>query len=94
VKDLPDIALLAGTGPFEAKALREAVEATFVARGTHPVPNALPDPPRSWAAQYERLADVDGLPWPTMVELLKAVRAFIDPVLSAPVGKWDPKTNR
>jgi hypothetical protein len=45
VKDLPDIALLASTGPFESHAIRAAILATFDARITHAPPLGIPLPP-------------------------------------------------
>jgi len=41
VKDLPDIALLAGVREVEARYLRRALEQTFTSRSTHPLPNLL-----------------------------------------------------
>lgn len=66
IKDLPDLALLATTGLFEASELRRALERTFSFRGTHALPSSLPPPPTSWAPPYERMATEDSLPWPTL----------------------------
>jgi hypothetical protein len=90
VKDLPDIALLAQVGRLEADRLRAALHATFEFRKTQPLPLALPPPPSSWETVYERMAREDELPWRTLPELLVAVRAFIDPVLSGATGTWEP----
>lgn len=92
VKDLPDIALLASTGPFDADDLLKAFEQTFTFRATHGLPLTLPAPPASWAAPYARMAREDGLRWATIDELVTVVRAFIDPVLARRSGSWTPQT--
>lgn len=90
VKDLPDLALLAQTGPFVAAELREALERTFAFRNTHSVPAALPPPPESWAPAYARTARQDQLPWPSLDEVTAAVKAFLDPLLAGVVETWRP----
>jgi Nucleotidyl transferase AbiEii toxin, Type IV TA system len=90
VKDLPDFALLAMTGPFESSDLRNAIEATFSFRGTHPIPRALPAPPEGWRAVYERMAREDDLPWATLDAVYEVARSFLDPVLGRRAGTWDP----
>lgn len=90
VKDLPDIALLGQTGPFDAESLRDAVQKTFAFRKTHPVPARLPSPPPSWAPTYARMAAEDALPWITLDALEQAARAFLDPLLGDTDGAWDP----
>lgn len=91
VKDLPDLALLAQTGPFAAAALRQALERTFEFRGTHPLPASLPPPPESWTETYARTARQDQLPWPTLAEVTAAARAFLDPLLADAVETWVPE---
>jgi hypothetical protein len=91
VKDLSDIALLAQVGRLDAERLRAALQATFAFRKTQPLPSSLPPPPLSWEPVYERMAREDELPWRTLAELLVAVRAFIDPVLSGATGTWEPE---
>jgi len=91
VKDLPDLALLGRTRRIEAKALREAIVATFAFRQTQPVPVFVPDPPAEWAPVYERMARQDELEWRTVYDVVSAVRAFLGPVLSGEdVGRWIP----
>jgi len=90
VKDLPDLALLAQTGPFDSTSLRDAVQKTFAFRKTHPVPARLQSPPSSWAPTYTRIATEDALPWSSLDVLEQAVRAFVDPLLGDEGGKWDP----
>lgn len=48
VRDLPDLALLATTGPIEGSTLRRAIKSTFEFRGTHPVPMVVPPPLAFW----------------------------------------------
>jgi hypothetical protein len=94
VKDLPDLALLAGSGPFVGSRLRAAIEATFNFRGSHTAPASLPPPPSQWTQRYEVLARDDDLPWATLEEVYAAARAFLDPVLADRAGEWDAKTGR
>jgi hypothetical protein len=89
VKDLPDIALLATTGPFRSDLLREAIRATFAHRATHPPPSALPPPPASWVRPYEDMAQENDLPWPTLEDVFATVSAFLSPVLLGAGGTWD-----
>lgn len=91
VKDLPDMALLATTGAYDARELLEAFKVTFRFRNTHQLPSAVPNPPASWAAPYARMAREDQLKWTTIDELLEAVRAFIDPILAGRPGRWEPE---
>ena len=91
VKDLPDLALIATAGSLEASRLRTAIDQTFAFRSTHAVPEHLPAPPESWEAPYATMARADQLRWTTLVDALRAARAFLDPVLagqSSPI--WDP----
>jgi hypothetical protein len=91
VKDLADIALLATLEGLAASDVRAAIEATFAFRGSHPVPNALPDPHESWVERYRRLAKEEGLPWPELADVLSASRAFLEPVLAGVEGTWDAR---
>ncbi len=92
IKDLPDIALLATTGPFTAAQLRAAIDATFRVRAVQPVCAALPQPPSSWAAPYAVMAAQDELPWLTLTEVVVAASAFLDPILADRGGTWSPST--
>jgi predicted nucleotidyltransferase component of viral defense system len=92
VKDLPDLALLAMTGPFESRAVREAIHATFTLRSTHLPPTAIAAPPESWRVPYARMAQENALRWASLDGVLAAVRSFLDPVLRGEDGVWDPDT--
>lgn len=61
LKDLPDLALLAGVRLLEAERVRAALEQTFGFRKTHDLPTTVPAPPASWAAPYAALAAEDQL---------------------------------
>jgi len=92
VKDLPDLALLGQVGERDVALLRAAIEQTFAYRGTHAVPAQLPDPPASWEHPYAEMAGEDSLPWPTLLAVTEAARAFIDPVLTrGERGRWYPR---
>jgi len=91
VKDLPDIALLAGVREIEAKHLRGALEQTFNSRKTHALPPSLPPPPAAWAAPYARMVEEDELAWPDLATLTHAVEAFLTPVLDDKASRiWTP----
>jgi len=90
VKDLPDIALLAGIQSLQAERLRKALDQTFEHRATHPLPQAFPDPPTSWSASYQTMARENKLAWPTLDQLTPAVATFLNPVLARGTGVWLP----
>ncbi len=94
VKDLPDLALLAGSGPFDGPRLRAAIEATFVFRKTHDLPPSLPAPPAAWTERYAVMARDDGLPWTTLEQVYAAARALVDPLLAGHTGQWDHVAGR
>lgn len=90
LKDLPDLALLATTGEFDARTLRIATESTFSARTTHPLPRSLPLPPERWREPYQRMAAHEGLIWEHLEDLFRAAAGFLDPVLAGRDGTWSP----
>lgn len=92
IKDLPDLALLAGIREIAADELRTAIAATFLHRGTHAVPLALSDPPSFWQGPYRELARQNRLRWLELEVLIVAVRAFLDPVLAGARGRWNPRS--
>jgi hypothetical protein len=95
VKDLPDIALLAGVKALDSERLRAALEQTFRFRKTHELPEALPAPLPAWEAPYAAMAREDQLPWTTLADVTAAARAFLDPVLTpAAPARWDPVTRQ
>lgn len=92
VRDLPDVALLATTGPIDGVELRLAFEKTFRFRGTHPLPTSIPALPAFWEASYAAMAANDELMWRTLTEVTEAVSSFLNPVLgsSSEGGMWVP----
>lgn len=76
VKDLPDLLLLIEEGLSPGAEIRSAVESVFAARGTHPVPTQLPDPPAFWASRYAALAAGLDIPARTIDEAMGKLRAF------------------
>jgi hypothetical protein len=90
VKDLPDITMLAGIRSLEAGRLRTAFEQTFTHRATHPLPQAMPDPPTSWSVPYQQMARENELSWPTLEQLTVVAAAFLNPVLAGGTGVWHP----
>lgn len=89
VKDLPDMALLGTVRPLDAEIVRAAIERTFEHRATHDVPKDVPLPPADWASAYERMAQDDALPWPTLTDVHQAVQRFLNPILAGTSGRWD-----
>lgn len=72
--------------------LRAAIEATFAASATHPLPVSLPAPPSNWANAFRRLALEVGLEHTRLAEAHEAARQFVDPVLHGEAnGFWDPE---
>lgn len=94
VKDLPDIAIIAGLRAFDAAALRAAFAQTFTARDTHPVPKNVPGPPASWADAYLEMVAEHRLRWATVSDLHSAVTTFLGPALAGVCGTWDPSAWR
>ena len=91
VKDLPDLALIAGARRLDAGRIRAAIEQTFSFRGTHDPPAHLPVPPETWEAPYASMARSDQLRWTALTGVFEAARSFLDPVLAVPPeGAWDP----
>jgi hypothetical protein len=91
IKDWVDILLLAHSETIEATALRRALQATFAARNTHPLPPYLPAPPASWRRVFLRLAGQTGLEYTTLEEAIQAMQSFLDPLLSGQAsGVWNP----
>ncbi|MEM6961061.1 MAG: nucleotidyl transferase AbiEii/AbiGii toxin family protein [Myxococcota bacterium] len=93
VKDLPDIALLAGAGDIDPAKLREALKQTFQRRDTHELPTSLPKPSPDWERPYAAMAERDSLPWTTLAEVSEAASAFLDQILGGEtVGTWDAES--
>lgn len=91
VKDLVDLVLVAGAATMNARRLREALDATFDRRATHPLPPRLPGPPADWRVPYGRMCRDSGLE-PDLGAGQELAASLVDPVLAGEVvtGSWDP----
>ncbi|MFQ5409500.1 MAG: nucleotidyl transferase AbiEii/AbiGii toxin family protein [Anaerolineales bacterium] len=95
VKDLVDILLLAEMYEYEGATLRRAIQATFEARGTHPLPAHLPEPPGTWAPPFRKLADEVGLEQRDLTDAGRAAHAFLDGVLGGEaITIWNPSAGQ
>ncbi|MHB8692116.1 MAG: nucleotidyl transferase AbiEii/AbiGii toxin family protein [Solirubrobacteraceae bacterium] len=93
-KDLVDILLISGSEPIDARALRNALEATFAERQRQELPSSLPAPPADWAAPYGRLAADVGVEPELGAAFANAAR-FLDPILAGrSEGSWDAERKR
>ena len=91
-KDLVDILLIAESGPIQAAALRQALEATFAEREHQPLPTSLPPPPSAWTEPYRRLATEVEIEPDLSAAYIQAA-AFLDPILAGRSnGTWDPRS--
>lgn len=91
-KDLIDLVLIPSLFPFQAGRLRTALQTTFGARSTHPLPASLPPPPPGWGTAYRKLAAEVGLP-PEVATGHHQAALFLDPLLGGSVAddaRWDP----
>lgn len=95
VKDLVDLALVAGLADLDADALRMAIDNTFGQRAAHPVPMRLPAPPEAWTVPFRQLARATGITADLAVGHASAA-ALLDPILAEHVtsGRWDPGGQR
>ena len=91
VKDLPDIALLAGNKALKSTNIWAAIETTFSSRKTHEIPSSLPKPPASWKPIYEKMAKEEKMPWKSLDDVFTAASGFLDPILSKQEVSWDPE---
>jgi len=91
VKDLIDMLLMAKAASFRGHALRQALLATFKARGTHALPERLPDPPPAWAVPFHEMSRSMGMKEQTLAAAIVAICSFLDPILqNQPQEEWDP----
>jgi predicted nucleotidyltransferase component of viral defense system len=91
VKDLIDLALIAGEARLNADELRQELRATFATRGTHDLPTALPQAPMDWAVPFRKLAREVGIS-DTIEDGHSVAALMLDPILRGTVthGTWDP----
>lgn len=97
VRDLVDLGIIVATEEVEADRLSRSVEATFASRGTHPIPERLPEPPASWAQPFESIAaEAVNLPTTELGEGHALAAQFWDPFLANQVAHqiWLPDQRR
>lgn len=93
IKDLVDIALIAGTQEVSGSGLRAAVLAGTAHRNL-PIPDtfAVPDE-RSWRKGYPAAAADAPAPVPNYDEACQLAASLLNPILQGQVpGRWDPTT--
>lgn len=83
VRDLPDLLLLIHDGLAPDRELHRVVEHVFSVRGTHAVPEGIPDPPAGWKPEYPRFARELSLAEATVAEAMRTVRSFWGRTLEA-----------
>jgi Nucleotidyl transferase AbiEii toxin, Type IV TA system len=90
-RDLADILLAASLAEFDGPKLKQAIDATFEARASHPVPPQMPGPPERIASPYRQVARELDMPWQTIEEAGHVAAQFLNPVLKgdAPI-RWNP----
>jgi predicted nucleotidyltransferase component of viral defense system len=76
VKDLVDLVLLVHSGLLEFFEVRQALEATFRVRATHPLKGELSKPPQAWSETYRALAAEVGLPMQDLEQAHEYLTAF------------------
>lgn len=91
VRDLVDILLIASLSRLDGRKLAAAIQATFSARSTHPLPGQLPAPPSKWASSFRNSARELGLNWSDLGVATEATQVFLNPILMGEnVARWDP----
>jgi len=81
VKDLVDLVSLAERDVFDAAELAVAMRAAFDVWATHPVPEALPEPPASWIPEYRRIATELDASAKEVHAAMVLLRSFLEPVM-------------
>lgn len=92
VKDLIDLDLIARYESVESGRLRDALQATFARRNTHPLPKRLPSPPYNWQVPYARAASDLDLDHDLSSGIALAAE-MLDPILAgniSPGRHWNP----
>jgi hypothetical protein len=80
-KDLVDLVLFVTVGPPGREQIQAAVESTFRARSTHPVPDTLPPPPAEWQDTFAEMAREANLPTADLAEGYRMVEAHWESVI-------------
>jgi hypothetical protein len=95
VKDLVDVALIAGSQPVRGPALRRALVTGAAHRGLALPPRfAVPDLD-AWRTGYTRATAGAPAPVPSFRQAADVARRLFDPALAGPLdGSWDPQAGR
>jgi hypothetical protein len=75
-RDLVDMVLLIERGDLDVAEVQKAVDATFVHRSRHTLPNALHAPPAGWAAEFPAMAREAGLSTTEIHEAFATLTTF------------------
>ncbi len=92
-KDFVDLVVLPAVERVDGKLLLASVNATFDARGTHAVPEALPPPDPRWRQAFRALmTQIAAAPTTDLDQGYALARLFWDPVLGDRVAgsRWHP----
>lgn len=91
VRDLVDLIIICLYKPVGARRLRDEITRTFAGRGTHPVPQELPAPPKDWAKAYSEEAQAVGIP-SALADAHMIAGRWLNPVLQGTaLGVWQPE---
>ena len=82
VKDLVDLALLAGDNRLDREMALRALRLTFERRSTHALPANLDAPPEEWQTPFQTLAEECGL-WTDIAAVFDQVRTFFGEVIAS-----------
>ena len=82
VRDLVDMVLLIQSGTLAKAQVAEAIRITFDRRGTHTVPNPLPQPPADWQKPYDALGRECNLSG-RLEEAFAVLREFMELILGS-----------
>jgi hypothetical protein len=95
VKDLVDVALIAGSQNVGGLALRRAVVTGARHRGVALPPRFEVPDLAAWRTGYTRRAADAPIPVPSFGQAADVARRLFDPVLAGPLdGSWDPQAGR
>lgn len=75
-KDLVDLVLLIERGLPDVDELRNALKLTFSTRGTHLLPDELPEPPEQWASDFPGMAAEAGISVKTVMDGFLIMNSF------------------
>lgn len=77
-RDLVDLLLMLERATPDVSDIKAAIEATFRTRHTHPIPERLPPPPDSWAAEFSAMAKEANLSTHTLAKGVDRLTRYWD----------------